>query len=240
MTESLELLTALMKERILLLDGAMGTMIYRYGLGESDVRGKRFADHDKDLKNNADILTLTRPDVIEEIHRGYYEAGSDIVTANTFNGTTISQADFFLPDPEKKTPEFFQQALENEELNALVREMNMEAVACTKRAAEPFQNKKPRFVAGSLGPLPVTCSISPDVNDPGFRTVTFDQLVAAYQWQVECLVEGGVVPAQQAVAREAMREKTKPRKVLQKLVKEEKWQAHIASFCRGLARLGME
>lgn len=192
MTESLELLTDLMKERILLLDGAMGTMIYRYGLGESDVRGKRFADHDKDLKNNADILTLTRPDVIEEIHRGYYEAGSDIVTANTFNGTTISQADFFLPDPEKKTPEFFQQALENEELNALVREMNIEAVACTKRAAEPFQNKKPRFVAGSLGPLPVTCSISPDVNDPGFRTVTFDQLVAAYQWQVECLVEGGV------------------------------------------------
>ena len=192
MTDSLELLTSLMKERILLLDGAMGTMIYRYGLGESDVRGTRFADHDKDLKNNADILTLTRPDIIEEIHRGYYEAGSDIVTANTFNGTTISQADFFLPDPEKKTPEFFQQALENEELNALVREMNIEAVACTKRAAEPFQDKKPRFVAASLGPLPVTCSISPDVNDPGFRTVTFDQLVATYRWQVESLIEGGV------------------------------------------------
>ncbi len=192
MTDSLEILTALMKERILLLDGAMGTMIYRYGLGESDVRGERFVDHNKDLKNNADILTLTRPDIVEEIHRGYYEAGSDIVTANTFNGTTISQADFFLPDPEKKTPEFFQQALENEELNALVREMNIEAVACTRRAAEPFQDKKPRFVAASLGPLPVTCSISPDVNDPGFRTVTFDQLVAAYQWQVECLIEGSV------------------------------------------------
>ena len=170
----------------------MGTMIQRYGLAEEDVRGERFSGHDKDLKNNADILTLTRPDIIEEIHRGYYEAGSDIVTANTFNGTTISQADFFMPDPDRKTPEFFQQAIEDEKLNALVREINLEAVACTRRAAEPFHtDDKPRFVAASLGPLPVTCSISPDVNDPGFRTVTFDQLVAAYQWQVECLIEGG-------------------------------------------------
>lgn len=193
MTAPLDLLPALLNDRILLLDGAMGTMIQRYKLSETDVRGERFAGHNKDLKNNADILSLTRPDVIEEIHRGYYEAGSDIVTANTFNATVVSQADFFLPDPAKKDPAFFQSALENEELKALVRELNIEGVACTRRASEPYHSDdKPRFVAASIGPLPVTCSVSPDVNDPGFRTVVFDQLVEAYAWQVESLIDGGV------------------------------------------------
>ncbi len=193
MTAPNDVLPALLRDRILLLDGAMGTMIHRYGLSEAEVRGKRFAGHDKDLKNNADILTLTRPEIIEKIHRSFYEAGSDIVTANTFNGTVISQADFFSPDPVRKDPEYFQEVLEDTGLSDLVREMNREAVACTRRAAEPFQSdEKPRFVAGSIGPLPVTCSVSPDVNDPGFRTVTFDQLVAGYTLQVESLIEGGV------------------------------------------------
>ncbi len=194
MSHPRDLLPALLKERILMLDGAMGTMIHRYGLTEADVRGERFAGHDKDLKNNADVLSLTRPDIIGEIHRGYYEAGSDIVTANTFNATVISQADFFLPDPARKDPEFFQQALEDERLSDLVRELNRESVAVTRQAAIPVEEAtgRPRFVAGSIGPLPVTCSVSPDVNDPGFRTVTFDQLVAAYELQVEALIEGGV------------------------------------------------
>ncbi len=195
MSAPLETLPKLLENRILVLDGAMGTMIHRYSLSEEDVRGERFSDHDKDLKNNADVLCLTRPDVIQEIHRGYYEAGSDIVTANTFNGTVISQADFFLPDPERKDPEFFEQALENASLSELVREINIAGVRCVRELANEFTNRnpdKPRFVAGSMGPLPVTCSVSPDVNDPGFRTVTFDQLVRSYTLQVESLIEGGV------------------------------------------------
>ncbi len=164
----------LLKDRILVLDGAMGTMIQRHGLEEADYRGERFADHAMDLKGNNDLLTLTRPDLIRDIHLSFLEAGADIVETNSFNATTISQADYGL--------------------EGIVRELNVAAARLAREACDIMQAKtpdKPRFVAGSLGPTNRTASISPDVNDPGFRNVTFDELVAAYTEATEGLLEGG-------------------------------------------------
>jgi 5-methyltetrahydrofolate--homocysteine methyltransferase len=164
----------LLKERILLLDGAMGTMIQRYGLTEADYRGERFSAHPSPLQGNNDLLSLTRPDVIREIHEAYLEAGADIIETNTFNANAISQADY--------------------RLESLVYELNVASARIASEAAAAFSLKtpdKPRFVAGSVGPTNKTASMSPDVNDPGSRSVTFDELKAAYTEQAKGLVEGG-------------------------------------------------
>ncbi|WP_405371660.1 methionine synthase [Phocaeicola sp.] len=163
------------KERILVLDGAMGTMIQQYNLTESDFRGERFGEIQGQLKGNNDLLCLTRPDVIEEIHRRYLEAGADIIETNTFNATRVSMADYHMQD--------------------YCREINLEAARLARRLADEYTQKnpeKPRFVAGSVGPTNKTCSMSPDVNNPAFRALTYDELLEAYCEQMEALIEGGV------------------------------------------------
>ncbi|MDD3651880.1 methionine synthase [Immundisolibacter sp.] len=172
MTDRTALLHRQLAERILLLDGAMGTMIQRHGLAEADYRGERFADFGRELKGNNDLLTLTRPDVIADIHRAYLEAGSDIIETNTFNSTAISQADYGLQD--------------------LVYELNLEGARLARRVADEIGTaQRPRFVAGVLGPTSRTASVSPDVNDPGFRNVTFAELVENYTEALRGLVDGG-------------------------------------------------
>ena len=165
----------LLKERVLVLDGAMGTMIQRYNLTEKDYRGEQFKNHHSDLKGNNDLLCLTQPQIISAIHREYLEAGADIIETNTFNSTQISQSDYHL--------------------EALVKEINLAAarIACEVANEFTLQNPdKPRYVAGAIGPTNKTASMSPDVNDPGFRAVSYDQLVENYLQQAEALVEGGV------------------------------------------------
>jgi 5-methyltetrahydrofolate--homocysteine methyltransferase len=165
-------LPALLAERIVIIDGAMGTMIQRHRLTEADFRGQRFADHATDLKGNNDLLVLTRPDVVRAIHDAYLAAGADIVETNTFGATSIAQADYGLAP--------------------LAREMNVAAARLAREAADAVATPQwPRFVAGALGPTPKTASISPDVNDPGARNVTFDELRAAYREQAQGLLEGG-------------------------------------------------
>ncbi|HVS51038.1 MAG TPA: homocysteine S-methyltransferase family protein [Opitutaceae bacterium] len=166
---------ALFATRVVVLDGAMGSMIQTYRLEEADFRGERFRSHPHDLKGNNDLLCLTRPDVIEKIHGDYFAAGADIVETNTFSSTAIAQADY-------KT-------------ESLAREINLAAVACARRAAQRAESITPgrrRFVAGAIGPLNRTLSLSPDVNRPDFRAVTWEQVVAAYREQVEALLDGGV------------------------------------------------
>ncbi len=161
-------------DRILILDGAMGTMIQSYGLGELDFRGSLLKDHPRDLKGNNDILNLTQPGVISEIYRGYLEAGADIITTNTFNGTSISQSDYHTEH--------------------LVRDINLASARLAREAADDYTRRhpeRPRFVAGSLAPTNRTCSISPDVNDPGLRNVTFAELVRSYSEEAEALLDGG-------------------------------------------------
>jgi 5-methyltetrahydrofolate--homocysteine methyltransferase len=166
-------LPAILEQRIAILDGAMGTMIQRFKLTEADYRGERFKDHPKDLKNNSDLLVLTRPDVIRDIHEGYLAAGADIIETNTFGANALAQDDYGL--------------------GHLSREMNVAAARLAREAADKFSTPdKPRFVAGALGPTPRTASISPDVNDPAARNVDFEQLRAAYYEQVQGLVEAGV------------------------------------------------
>lgn len=161
-------------ERILIIDGAMGTMIQRYKLQESDYRGERFKDYHSDVKGNSDLLSITQPGIIEAIHREYLEAGADIIETNTFSSTVIAQADYDMQD--------------------LAFEMNVASVQVARRAADDYTRRnpdKPRFVAGAIGPLNKTLSISPDVNNPGFRSVTFDEVVDAYYQQVKALSEAG-------------------------------------------------
>ena len=166
-------LPTLLEQRILILDGAMGTMIQRFKLTEADFRGERFRDHRKDLKNNGELLVLTRPQVIRDIHEGFLAAGADIIETNTFGANALAQDDY--------------------DLAPISRELNVVASRIAREAADKFSTPdKPRFVAGALGPTPRTASISPDVNDPGARNVDFEQLRAAYYEQVEGLVEGGV------------------------------------------------
>jgi 5-methyltetrahydrofolate--homocysteine methyltransferase len=191
-------LAALMRERILILDGAMGTMVQRHRLSEEDYRGPRFAKHPaKYLRGDLELLQLTRPEVIEQIHLQYLEAGADIIETNTFSATSLGQQDFLFqgaPPNNRKDPEFFEQVVRQEELGALVQEMNFAAARIARGAADRIASSsgRPRFVAGSLGPLPVTASLSPDVNDPGFRAVTFEQVRHSYSQQVRALVDGGV------------------------------------------------
>jgi 5-methyltetrahydrofolate--homocysteine methyltransferase len=161
----------IIKDRILVLDGAMGTMIQRYKLEEFDFREGAFENHTKPLKGNNDLLSITRPEIIKEIHRQYFKAGADIVETNTFSGTWIAQADY--------------------ELEEAVYQINFQSAKIAKEVASEFTDK-PRFVAGSIGPTNRTASISPDVNDPGYRAISFDQLVDAYKQQVEALMDGGV------------------------------------------------
>jgi 5-methyltetrahydrofolate--homocysteine methyltransferase len=191
-------LEALLRERIVVLDGAMGTMIQRRKLSEQDYRGKRFRDwKGKDLKGCLELLNLTQPQVVEEIHAEYLDAGADIIETNTFNATAIGLHDFLFqsePTNGRKDHSFFQRVVDDVDLRALVRKMNTSAVNVARRAADHVtkQTGTRRFVGGSIGPLPVTASISPDVNDPGFRAVTFDQLRQAYFEQISALVEGNV------------------------------------------------
>lgn len=197
-TEPLHPLEALMRQRIVLLDGAMGTMVQQYKLTEADYRGERFKDwKGKDLKGSIEIVLLTRPKIIDEIHRQYLEAGADIIETNTFSGTTIGLHDFLFrgePNNGRKDPEFFQRVVDDPDLRELVQEINTTAARIARSAAETVANQtgQRRFVAGSLGPLPVTASLSPDVGDPSFRAVTFDQIRQAYADQAKALLEGGV------------------------------------------------
>lgn len=168
-------ISELIEKRILVLDGAMGTMIQRHTLSEEDFRKGWFEGHSHALKGNNDLLSLTRPDIIKDIHRAYFEAGADIAETNTFSGTTIAQADY---------------ALEN-----AVYDINFHSAKIAREVADEFTEKepnKPRYVAGSIGPTNRTASISPDVNDPGYRAITFDELVEAYSQQVKALIDGGV------------------------------------------------
>jgi 5-methyltetrahydrofolate--homocysteine methyltransferase len=164
----------ILKERIMIIDGAMGTMIQPYKLEEADFRGDRFKDHSHPLKGNNDLLSITRPDVIKEIHRKYLEAGADIIETNTFSGTTIAQADYHLEDA--------------------VYDINYYSALIAKEVADEFTKKdpsKPRFVAGAMGPTNRVASLSPDVNSPGYRNITFDQLKVAFKEQATALVKGG-------------------------------------------------
>jgi len=165
----------ILSERILVLDGAMGTMIQRHKLEEEDFRNVDLKSHPKSLKGNNDLLSITRPEIIEDIHRQYFAAGADIVETNTFSATTIAQADY--------------------DLEHLVEDINIESARIAKKVAKEFTDKepaKPRFVAGSIGPTNKTASISPDVNAPGYRAISFDELKEAYKVQAYALLKGGV------------------------------------------------
>ena len=169
-----ELLNNISKEKILILDGAMGTMIQQYTLEEEDFRKGWFEEHSHPLKGNNDLLSLTRPEIIKKIHAQYYEAGADIVETNTFSGTSIAQSDYQLQD--------------------FAYDINYHGAKLAREVADEFTKKepdKPRFVAGSIGPTNRTASISPDVNDPGYRNVTFDKLSLSYQEQIKGLIDGG-------------------------------------------------
>jgi 5-methyltetrahydrofolate--homocysteine methyltransferase len=167
-------ITEILKERILVLDGAMGTMIQKYKLEEKDFRNNQLKDHPHTLKGNNDLLVITRPDIIKEIHAQYFEAGADIAETNTFGSNAVAQDDY--------------------KLQHMVYEMNFQGAKIAREVADEFTKKqphKPRFVAGSMGPTTKIASISPDVNDPGFRAITFDQLVAAFKEQARGLIDGG-------------------------------------------------
>jgi 5-methyltetrahydrofolate--homocysteine methyltransferase len=196
-TNGVHPLEALMRERIVVLDGAMGTMIQRYKLSEADYRGERFRDWQwKGLKGSLELLNLTQPHIVEEIHSNYLEAGADIIETNTFSGTTIGLHDFlFQSEPKgRKDQEFFQRVIDDAGLRMLVHEINLEAARIARYTADRVSNEtgRQRFVGGSMGPLPVAGSISPDVNDPAFRAVSFDQLCQTYFDQAKALLEGGV------------------------------------------------
>jgi 5-methyltetrahydrofolate--homocysteine methyltransferase len=198
MPPDLHPLEALLRERIVVLDGAMGTMIQRYKLSEQDYRGKRFHDwKGKDLKGSLELLLLTKSEIIEQIHTQYLEAGAEIVETNTFSATTIGLHDFLFagkPPDARKDEQFFQRVVDDLDLRALVHEMNVAAAKIARRAADRVANQTGtcRFVAGSIGPLPAAASISPDVNDAAFRAVTFDQLKRSYFDQANALVEEDV------------------------------------------------
>ncbi len=168
-------LQEILQQRILVLDGAMGTMIQRHKLTEEDFRGERFKNHSSSLKGNNDLLSITRPDIIKDIHRQYFEAGADIAETNTFSGTTIAQADYHLEEA--------------------VYDLNFQSAKIAREVADEFtarEPQKPRFVAGSIGPTNKTASLSPDVNNPGYRAITFDELKVAFKQQIKALAEGGV------------------------------------------------
>ncbi len=170
-----EQIRSLLQERILIIDGAMGTMIQQYKLEEKDFRGERFKDWHKDLRGNNDLLSITRPDIIQSIHKEYLDAGADIIETNTFSSTSIAQADYDLQD--------------------IAYELNVAAVQCANAAIDEYTKENPqaeqKFIAGAIGPLNKTLSLSPDVNNPGFRTVTFDEVMNAYYEQIRGLSDAG-------------------------------------------------
>src|ERR1700742_1153057 len=190
-------LEKVLEDRIAIIDGAMGTTIRTYGMKESDIRGERFKDARKSLLNNGDLFTLTQPKMIGDIHRRFLDAGADIIETNTFGATSIAQSEFFVDDPRehggRKDPEFYQKIIEDPALISLASEINEKSARMCREIADRVGNEtgRPRFVAGSIGPLTVSLSNSPDANDPGFRSVTFDQVKTAYKEQVRALIAGG-------------------------------------------------
>ena len=190
-------LRKILAERIVIIDGAMGTTIRTYGMREVDIRGERFKDSKKDLLNNGDLFSLTQPEMICDIHRRFLEAGADIIETNTFGATTIAQSEFFVDDPRehggRKDPAFYQKIIEDPFLRDLAREINVESARQCRTWADRIANAdgRPRFVAGAIGPLTVSLSNSPDAEDAGFRVVTFDQVKTAYVEQARALIAGG-------------------------------------------------
>jgi len=173
MKNTFQIISTILKERILVLDGAMGTMIQRYKFSEEDYRGNRFKDYEYPLQGNNDLLSLTQPDAIREIHENFLDVGADIIETNTFSSTSVAMADYHMEN--------------------LIYELNFESAKIAVNACKKYTDlnpNKPRFVAGSIGPTNKTASMSPDVNDPGFRAITFDELVDSYSEQVEALIEG--------------------------------------------------
>ncbi len=192
-----QLLLQALRERIVIIDGAMGTTIRTYGLGEKEIRGERFADSKKDLKNNGDLYSLTQAGTICDIHRRFLEAGADIIETNTFSATSIGQSEFFVDDPRehggRKDPAFYQGVIENKFLNDLAWEINEQSAKQCREWCDRIANQtgRPRFVAGAVGPLTVSLSNSPDADDAGFRVCTFDQVKTAYTHQIRGLIAGG-------------------------------------------------
>ena len=175
MRDTFQIISEILKERILVLDGAMGTMIQRYKFSEEDYRGERFKDYSHLLQGNNDLLSLTQPKAIYDIHESYLNVGVDIIETNTFSSTSIAMADYHMED--------------------LIYELNFESAKIASNVSKKFTElnpQKPRFVAGSIGPTNKTASLSPDVNDPGYRAVTFDELVQSYSEQIKALIDGGV------------------------------------------------
>ncbi|MEE2604707.1 MAG: homocysteine S-methyltransferase family protein [Bacteroidota bacterium] len=175
MKNTFQVISNILKERILVLDGAMGTMIQRHKFTEKDYRGNRFKDYEYPLQGNNDLLSLTQPDIIREIHETYLDAGADIIETNTFSSTSVAMTDYHMEN--------------------LIYELNFESAKIAANACKKYTDlnpKKPRFTAGSIGPTNKTASMSPDVNDPGFRAINFDELVDSYSEQIEALIDGGV------------------------------------------------
>jgi 5-methyltetrahydrofolate--homocysteine methyltransferase len=190
-------LEKILKSRIAIIDGAMGTTIRTYGMKEADIRGERFKDADKDLLNNGDLFSLTQPKMICDIHRRFLESGADIIETNTFGATSITQSEFFVEDPRetggRKDPDFYQKIIEDPMLRALAYEINETSARQCREWADRVANEtgRQRFVAGAIGPLTVSLSNSPDADDAGFRVVTFDQVRTAYKEQIRGLIAGG-------------------------------------------------
>src|ERR1039458_3297731 len=191
-------LQRVIESRIAIIDGATGTTIRNYGMKEADIRGERFAHAKKDLLNNGDLFTLTRPELVGDIHRRFLEAGADILETNTFGATSISQSEFFVDDPRerggRKDPEFYQRVIDDKFLGELAWEINEKSAQQGREWADRVGNEtdRKRFVAGGVGPLTVSLSNSPDADDAGFRVVTFDQVKAAYKQEARALITGGV------------------------------------------------
>jgi 5-methyltetrahydrofolate--homocysteine methyltransferase len=191
-------LEKILESRIAIIDGAMGTTIRTYGMKEADIRGERFKDAKKGLLNNGDLFSLTKPEMIGDIHRRFLEAGADIIETNTFGATSIAQSEFFVDDPRehggRKDPEFYQKIVDDSFLNDLAWDINEQSARQCREWADRVGNatSRQRFVAGAIGPLTVSLSNSPDADDPGFRVVTFDQVKAAYAQEVRALIAGGV------------------------------------------------
>ena len=191
-------LQKILESRIAIIDGAMGTTIRAYGMTEADMRGERFRNSTKDLKNNGDLFSLTQPQMIGDIHRRFLEAGADIIETNTFGATSITQSEFFVDDPRerggRKDPAFYQKIIEDAFLKGLAWEINEQSARQCREWADRVTNEtgRQRFVAGAIGPLTVSLSNSPDADDAGFRVVTFDQVKTAYAEQARALIAGGV------------------------------------------------
>jgi len=190
-------LERILEHRIAVIDGAMGTTIRTYGMTEADIRGERFKDSKKGLLNNGDLFSLTKPEMIGDIHRRFLEAGADIIETNTFGATSITQSEFFVDDPRehggRKDPAFYQKIIDDPFLGSLAWDINEESARQCRAWADRVGSatSRQRFVAGAIGPLTVSLSNSPDADDPGFRVVTFDQVKTAYLQQVRALIAGG-------------------------------------------------